>query len=160
MAEASEEQLFVPPSMRVSARTARMVHTFTVPEHTKLCSAHISRPLAQDDDGCDCGRAPQVAAGFRSVSLFELTADEETNILGRAATNPAKMMRAQYELVKAALAQVDGKAVSPHDESLDMAWNAIRPQGRTMLLKAFQQVHNPSAEVEADFLAGRTSTVR
>jgi hypothetical protein len=126
----------IPAGMRLSSRSGRPVHTFTVPE------------------------AHRATIGLTSLGLVELTADEELSVMSRMrGASVAAGVRAQYDLAKASIVQVDGKPVSSADESLELAWVAMRPKARALLLRAFQQLHSPPAELEAGFLSGETTSV-
>jgi hypothetical protein len=126
----------IPVGMRLPSRSGRPVHTFTVPQEHRQ------------------------EVGLASIGLVELTADEEMAVMRRMQTaSVASGIKAQYDLAKASVVQVDGKAVSSADESLEVAWVAMRPKARALLLRAFQKLHNPPPEMEAGFLEGETTSV-
>lgn len=161
MAESAEEiRSQVPPSIRASSRTGRVIFRFPVPLHTKVCVARA--PVGKDADPvvCNCGNAPQKEAGYSSIGLIELTADEEMQVLRKLkGASVGDGLRSSYDLAKASLAEVNGRAVSQTDESIDLAFNNMRPRGRVLLLKAFNALHTLQKDVERDFLEGMTAGI-
>lgn len=129
------DELQVPASLRVVTREGRPVHTFTVPADS------------------------QAEVGFTSVSLVELTADEEMAVMSKMkAVNMGAATRVQYELVKATFTALNGKQLPVIGEELDQAWNSIGPKGRALLLQAYQSLHQVKKAVTDGFLASRTTT--
>lgn len=95
---------------------------------------------------------PRLHAVAKSVGLVELTAEEELMAAKRANNNPVRLA---YELAKESLRQFDGRAVSLADGTSDTAWNVMGPVLRTLVITAYQEIHNPREDDAATFLASR-----
>jgi hypothetical protein len=93
---------------------------------------------------------------IREVGLVELTADEELMCTKRANNNP---IRLAYELAKESLRQIDKVTLSTADGSADVAWNKMGSKIRTLVVTAYNKLHNPT-ETEGDgFLKSQKVTV-
>lgn len=88
----------------------------------------------------------------KSVGLVELTAEEELMAAKRANNNPVRLA---YELAKESMRQFDGRPVSLADGSADTAWNVMGPVLRTLVITAYQEIHNPKEDDASAFLASR-----
>lgn len=97
-----------------------------------------------------------LANGITSMGLVCLTPEEEIMAYNRAGGDAAKGVA---ELLKASLAQINGKPVSLADGSSDIAWRDMEPKVRALLQKAWKDMHHPSEQEESDFLASRKTVV-
>ena len=111
-------------------RPARTVHTFPLPD--------------------------SVPGEVRSVSVTELTAEEELMATRRAGTDAFKVA---YELAKQSLVAVNGEKVSLADGTSDKVWVAMHPKARALTIIAYNAVHQPADNDVADFLKGQTIQV-
>jgi hypothetical protein len=101
---------------------------------------------------------PKLAAstGIESVTLVELTADEEIAAAKRSRNDNVRLA---YELVKSSLVGVNGKQVSLADGTADAAWNRMDPKVRALALQAYASLHNAEEEDVADFINSRSVNV-
>lgn len=89
-----------------------------------------------------------IPGGVRSLTLIELTADEELQAEERA---PGGGGKKAVEICKAMIAKVDGKAVSTVDGSVDAAWAGFHPKLRSLLVTAYARFHLASDEEVSGF---------
>ena len=103
---------------------ARMIHEFTIPETLK------SEALP------------------RVVSLRQLSADLEMTAskLGRY-----EVMKSQYEAVKLAIFELDGKPANAANGDVDQFWENAGPKLRSLLMQAYNRISAPSNEEEESF---------
>lgn len=94
--------------------------------------------------------------GVRSLGLVELTAGEELMAAKRASGDS---MRLAYELSKEALRRLDDRALSAADGSIDVAWSAMSPKLRNLVLSAYNDLHAPAEAEVRGFLKSRTVQV-
>jgi hypothetical protein len=113
------------------AEKDRTIHTFTIPAS-----------LAHHDT--------------KTVGLVELSTEEEMMAQKRAPNDVARMT---YELTKASLREVNGKRVSLGDGSADRAWSSMHPKVRTLVVTAYNNLHNPSPDESRDFFSSRQTTL-
>lgn len=97
-----------------------------------------------------------LANGVKKVGLVLLTTDEELRATKRA---HADTHRLAYELTKQSLAEVDGKPVSEGDGSIDIAWDAMSPKVRGLVLVAYASLHTPEDEETTSFLKSQQVSV-
>lgn len=97
-----------------------------------------------------------IANGITSMGLVCLTPEEEIMAYNRAHGDAPKVAA---EMVKASLAQLNGKPVSLADGSADTEWSKMDPKVRGLLQKAWSNLHTPTDEEEKDFLASRRIVV-
>jgi hypothetical protein len=126
----------LPASIRIDNRKTRPVTTYTVPEKSRA------------------------EVGITSLGLVELTHDEEMRVMQsiRGATTSAAI-KVQSDLAHAALQEIDGKPLPAIGEGRDAAIKSLGPKARTLLMRAFADLHTVAKEVEADFLKGKTTSV-
>jgi len=110
---------------RKSSRADRPVYTYAIPNK-------LSRE-----------------SGISSVSLTELTAEEELMASKRSRNDAFKLAS---ELTKTSLVMVDGKRMSMADGSADAAWNTMHPKVRQLVMRAYSQLHSVEDEDESSFL--------
>ena len=115
-----------------AAAPTREVHVFTVP------------PMMAEKYGTE------------SIGLHKLKVAEEQQAAKRSKAN---QMGLAYELTKAALAEVDGAAVSLAHGSSDTAWSKLDPKIRQLAMSAYINLHQPEDEEEEAFLASHTTKV-
>lgn len=96
------------------------------------------------------------SVNIKTVTLVELTADEELFATKRSNNNP---IRLAYELAKESLRAVDGKPVSTGDGTADLVWNRMGAKLRTLVITAYNELHNPKETEGADFLKSRQVSV-
>lgn len=94
--------------------------------------------------------------GARSVGLVELNAGEELMAAKRAMNNPIQLA---YELAKEALRAIDGRPLSLGDGSTDVAWGAMCPKLRNLVMAAYNDLHSPEAAEVKGFLKSRQAHV-
>lgn len=87
-----------------------------------------------------------------SVTLVELTAEEEMMATKRSRNDP---IRLAFELAKSSLINVDGVVLGAGDGSLDRVWEKLHPKVRSFVMQAFNQIHAPREEDVSTFLASR-----
>jgi hypothetical protein len=134
-----------------------MSEALNVPSEIAVLSPRSNRPTHT----YDVPPRGWAIVGIKSIGLVRLTADEEIAVLQKARSS-AKLgdaVRVQYELAKAAIVSIDGQALRQHTEALEVAWNALTPPARTLLLRAYQDLHAVDEDITADFLKGKTTTV-
>lgn len=90
--------------------------------------------------------------GIASVGIVELTTEEELMATRRAGNDP---IRLAYELARQALVQVNGKTVTLADGSADKAWESAHPKLRGMLMRAYNEVNQPTNTDVDSFLKSR-----
>jgi len=93
---------------------------------------------------------------WKSVTLVELTAAEEQAAMKRCKSDP---MRLAVEFAKQALVEVNGEKVSLGNQSVDRAWDEFPSKMRSLVMSAYNEIHNPSEEEQAGFLKSRTTRV-
>lgn len=91
-------------------------------------------------------------AGFTSVTLVELTAEEELQATRRARGD---VVRVAYELAKQCLVAVDGKHIGLEDGTVDEAWAKMGPKLRTLIMTAYAELHTPAESDAGNFLKSR-----
>lgn len=104
----------------------------------------------------DLPEALAKSIGITSITLVELTSDEEMMAARRAAGD---QVRLAWELPKESLRGVSGKRVGAADGSIDAAWNGLHPKARSLVMQAYNDLHNPAQEDVKTFLASRQVTV-
>lgn len=90
-----------------------------------------------------------------TLGLVVLKAKEELDAHKRGGIG----VQLVYELAKQALREVNGAAVSLKDGSADRAWSKIGPQGRALVINAYQDLHGPKEAAVESFLASRKRKV-
>jgi hypothetical protein len=126
------QQTSLADHIRESGQTERQVFTYDIPAK-----------LAQ-------------RTGVKSVSMVELTADEE---LAAAKRSRNDNVRLAYELAKSALVAVNGKRVGLSDGTADAAWNRMDPKVRNLALQGYSELHTVEEEDIDDFIKSRKTTV-
>lgn len=111
---------------------ARTLHVFTFPER-----------LAKE-------------VGYKSVGIVELTAEEQLMASARSKADP---IRVAYELAKESLRAVDDTAISAVDGSVDKVWANLNPKAMNLIIRAFNDIHNPTPEDMDSFLSSKTVRV-
>lgn len=113
-----------------AAKPTRAVHTFTLPKKHQN--------------------------GIETIGLFQLTSDEELMATKRSRNSQHRLV---YELVKQALAEIDGTKVGLGDGSADKAWNSMNPKVRTLVMAAFGEIHAPEEDDLEGFLKSQQVSV-
>lgn len=90
--------------------------------------------------------------GVSSVTLVELTAEEELLATNRARNDVARLA---FELAKQSLVALDGRPLSTVDGSLDSQWQKLHPKIRSLVMNAYGQLHQTNHEETAAFLQSR-----
>lgn len=94
--------------------------------------------------------------GIESVTIIELTAQEELMATKRANNDP---IRLAFEMALQCLVAVNGREVSLVDGSADKIWETMHPQARQLVMRAYDQTHNIQKDDAKDFLESRTVEV-
>lgn len=94
--------------------------------------------------------------GIKTVGLIELTANEELMATRRSAMSP---MALAAELAKESLRKVDSKSVSTTDGTADFAFNTMHPKIRTLVMSAYNLLHNPDGDDTKGFLDSQEMSV-
>jgi hypothetical protein len=105
---------------------ARVVHEYAIPES-----------LRQGSEGLPS-----------KVGLRELTSREE---IDANKVGGLDFMRTQYEAVKRAICELDGKKVSIADVELDKFWDAAGPRLRALLIKTYNRMSSATEEEDRAF---------
>lgn len=86
--------------------------------------------------------------GVKVVSLRQLTSEQEITAqrLGRF-----DMLKTQYEAVKMAMAEFDGKAANFSNGDVDQFWEDAGPKLRSLLLQGYNKISSPDGEEEKSF---------
>jgi hypothetical protein len=92
----------------------------------------------------------------KSVTLVELTADEEIMAAKRARGD---QVRLALELPKEAFRGMNGKPLSSSDGSVDKEWDRLHPVVRSCVMQAYNALHNPGQEDVTAFLQSRQTEV-
>lgn len=95
-------------------------------------------------------------SGIRKIGLIELTAEEELLATKRSHND---MARLAFELAKESLRQIDGKPVSTADGTADVVWNNMGAALRTLIIGAYQSIHNPTEVDAMSFMKSRQVTL-
>lgn len=90
--------------------------------------------------------------GISTVTLVELSAEEELMATKRARNDP---IRLAYELAKESLRMVDDQRVNTGDGSSDIVWGKMHAKVRQLVLNAYGELHSPRDEESAGFLKSR-----
>lgn len=88
----------------------------------------------------------------KQVGFVELTAQEELQAGKRAKQDPLRLM---FELVKASLVEVDGAKVSIANQSADQKIDTCPAQARSLLMAAYNSIHQPDEDEQQTFLKSR-----
>lgn len=115
---------------KLGGETKRVVHRFKVPA--------------------------SIPGEVREIGLVELTAEDELRVEQRC--KGASDKRAA-ELVKSAICEVNGKAVSVMDGSVHNVWNELPAKVRTLVNSAWLRLHMASDEELEGFFASRTTSI-
>lgn len=91
---------------------------------------------------------------YKSVSLLELTADEEL-LAAKRSKDSSGALRLGYELAKQSLCEVNEQPVSLNDGTADRAWNHMPPKVRSLVVQAYAELHSPPEEATDAFLKSR-----
>jgi hypothetical protein len=94
-------------------------------------------------------------SGVSSVTLVHLTAQDEMAATKRSGTDP---IRVAYELAKASLWGLDGKMLSAMNSEKDVKWQTLHPKIRSLVVQAYQRIHQPREEDSVDFLASEVAS--
>jgi len=92
--------------------------------------------------------------GYKSVTIRELTHEDERRAMAHATTEPAEMLISMAQRAVVEAVTVDGAAVqiSYNDATIDEFWARIGPRGRSLVLQAAQRVNSPAKEETDAFL--------
>jgi hypothetical protein len=110
----------------------RIVHVFKVPE--KL----------------------QKLVKVKTVSLYELSVEEEIMATGRAGQN---LLQITYRCAEQALAAIDSRPVSLSDGTADVAYAKMHPKLRQLVVRAYNAIHNPEKDELDDFLGSQLAEI-
>ncbi len=133
----SETMPEIPASIRVQSRANRPVFTYPIPEDARA------------------------TVGIDSIGMVALTFDEEMQVMAlMKGSNTGAAVKVQYELAKKSLQEVNGQALPLVGEARDRAWSDMTPQARTLVLRAYNDIHTLEKDVEKDFLKGKTITLK
>lgn len=92
--------------------------------------------------------------GIKNFTLKELTANDEMNSAKRSGQD---VMRLPFELAKAAIAEYQAEGgpipVSVADETIDIFLERMGPQGRNLVMDAYQKVSSPGGGAISTFRA-------
>lgn len=102
----------------------RPVHTYTVPTSLRFEGGPIQ------------------------IGLQPLTAEQEITASKVAGFN---LLKSQYEAVKRAIVEFDGKGANFADGQVDEFWDKCSPKLRALLLGAYSKITSASEEEEAGF---------
>ena len=94
--------------------------------------------------------------GVKTISLVELTANEELMAAKRARNDQAATM---YELVKASVVAVDGKPLTLSDGTVDTWMDQANPKLRTLVTQAYNSLHTIQEADAMVFLKSRRVSV-
>jgi hypothetical protein len=122
-----------PRELQAAAQRERVLHVFDIPPSLR-----------------------GLVGGAETMSMVELTADEEFMCLKRAGNSP---MRLAFEYAKCSLRMLGKQPLSEVDGSADLVWNRMHPKVRSLALSAYGVLHTPADEDVAVFLESRRSTV-
>lgn len=89
-----------------------------------------------------------------SVTLVEITMKEQQEATRTAQANKVQV---GLEMLKFAVVEADGKPLSWKGNEREIWLDQVSPKVRTLLLQAFNHIHAPADEDEADFLASMTA---
>lgn len=94
---------------------------------------------------------------IRSISLIELTAEEEVSAADRASSNK---QRFAYELIKAFIVEVNGSPVTLADGSADSVLQNMSPKLRSLLTEQYARMHTATKKEEEDFFKSEVVETR
>lgn len=89
-----------------------------------------------------------------SVTLVEVTLKEQQDATRVAEANK---IPAGIEMLKHAVVEADGKKLTWANGEREVFIEQLSPKVRTLLLQAFNHIHSPADEDEADFLGSMTA---
>jgi len=92
----------------------------------------------------------------KTITLVELTADEEVMAAKRARNEPVRLA---WELAKEALRGIDDKVLSTADGTADTAWEKLHPKVRSLLMQGYNELHNTTPESVTSFLTSRQTEI-
>lgn len=95
---------------------------------------------------------PFRGAALKSVGIVQLLLSEEEAAHNRVGV---KVGNLAFALAKAAIREVNGQPVKVEDGSQDAAWSDMGPQGRSLVMEAYVDVHSTTDQVSKSFLASR-----
>lgn len=92
--------------------------------------------------------------GIKAFTIKELSAGDEMNAAKRSGQN---IIQLPFELAKAAVVSYENsegeKLVSVADDTIDVFLELLGPQGRSLLMDAYQKVSSPGGGAVAEFRA-------
>lgn len=94
--------------------------------------------------------------GIKTITIMELSPSEEIRAAKRAENDAFTLVQ---EMAKEAIKQVDARAVSSGDESVDIVWSQLGPVGRSLVMNAIQAISQPQKNDMQSFLKSRKVTV-
>jgi hypothetical protein len=95
--------------------------------------------------------------GVKTIGMVELTPAEEI-MSSKTAGNEAYQLA--YNLAMQSIRKLDDRAVTTADGSAEEAFRTIGPKGRTLVINAYNRIHQPEGDDTADFLASMQTVVR
>jgi len=90
------------------------------------------------------------------IGLRPLTAEQEIQASKVGGFN---LMKAQYEAVKRAIVELDGKPAKFADGEVDILWDKMSPRLRALLVAAYSKLTTASEEEEASFFGSEQMKV-
>lgn len=96
------------------------------------------------------------ASGLKTIGLIELNAGEEMNATRRARNEP---IRLAAELPMESLRMADSAKLSMSDGTAEKVWEALGPQGRSLVIMAYGELHTPDERLIDSFMKSRTVNV-
>lgn len=99
---------------------------------------------------------PAMGCPFKTITLKELSVQEEIWAVERAGASQAKMV---IESITAAIVSVDGTAVGTSDNSAADAYAAMPYPARQLVQAAFQAIHGASEADKETFLKSASASV-
>ena len=90
------------------------------------------------------------------IGMKPLTAEQEIQASKVGGFN---LMKAQYEAVKRAVAELDGKPANFADGDVDKLWDVMSPRLRALLVSAYSKMTSASEEEESSFFASEKMLV-
>jgi hypothetical protein len=94
--------------------------------------------------------------GPTSIALRSLSAGEE---IQASKVGGLDFTKTQYDAVKRAICEADGKPVNYANGEVDKLWEQAGPKMRALFVKAFNKLTSPSEQEDGDFFASRSVKV-